>query len=196
MGGEIWVESIPGQGSQFYFTVLTQLGDQTKRRAPAKPEALAGMRALIVDDNRTNRILLEQQLTRWKMQPSSVDGGQAALRALDNSFTAGRPFPLVLVDSQMPGMDGFTLVGSIRKDPRFKLTTIMMLTSADQMGDGVRCRELGISNYLRKPITEEDLLATILKALPPAPIRTSAREEWETPQVFSQLDDFLSSKSI
>jgi CheY-like chemotaxis protein len=153
------------------------------------------MRALIVDDNRTNRVLVEQQLMRWKMQPSSVAGGQAALQALDNAFTAGRPFPLLLVDSQMPGMDGFTLVGSIRKDPRFQLTTIMMLTSADQMGDGVRCRELGISHYLRKPITQDDLLATILKTLPPAPPPKVAPEEWEAPQVFSRFDEFLSSKS-
>jgi CheY-like chemotaxis protein len=195
MGGKIWVESSPGHGSQFHFTVRARLGDQMRRRLPATPEALAGMRALIVDDNRTNRVLVEQQLMRWKMQPSSVAGGQAALQALDNAFTAGRPFPLLLVDSQMPGMDGFTLVGTIRKDPRFELTTIMMLTSADQMGDSVRCRELGISYYLRKPISQEDLLATILKTLPPAPPNRAAREEWETHQVFSQLDDFLSRKS-
>jgi CheY-like chemotaxis protein len=123
------------------------------------------MSALIVDDNQTNCKVLEQHLRRWEMHPSAVENGAAALDALAQGLAAGKPFPLLLVDAQMPEMDGFTLVRRIREDGRFQLTTIMMLTSSEQQGDGARCRELGIAHYLRKPITSEDLLATILKVL-------------------------------
>jgi CheY-like chemotaxis protein len=165
MGGKIWVVSIPGEGSQFHFTIRVRIPEQPVRAHAWPVQALAGMSALIVDDNQTNRRVLDQHLRRWEMLPSAVDGGVVALDALEQALAAVRPFPLLLVDAQMPGMDGFSLVRHIREDGRFQLTTIMMLTSSEHQGDAARCRELGIAHYLRKPITAEDLLAKILNAL-------------------------------
>ena len=87
------------------------------------------------------------------MKPTAVDGGRAAIQALDEiAKSTGRPFPLILLDAQMPEMDGFTLAEQIKKDPDLVGATIMMLTSVGHFGDGARCRELGISAYLVKPI--------------------------------------------
>jgi len=108
--------------------------------------------------------------------------------ALEQALAALNPIPLLLVDSQMPEMDGFTLVRRIREDGRFTLTTIMMLTSSEQHGDIARCRELGVARYLTKPITSEDLLTQILNALGstqwPVP---SGRFHSETPRTTDLL---------
>jgi CheY-like chemotaxis protein len=99
------------------------------------------------------------------MRPTAVEGGQAALQALEVAKSTGRPFPLILLDGQMPGMDGFTLAERIKKDPELVGATIMMLTSAGHFGDAARCRELGISAYLVKPIRQRELLEEICNIL-------------------------------
>ena len=104
-------------------------------------------------------------LTRWGMKPTAVDGAGPALQALEIAKSTGRPFPLILLDGQMPEMDGFALAEQIKKDPGLVGATIMMLTSAGHLGDAARCRELGISAYLVKPIRQGELLDSICQVL-------------------------------
>jgi signal transduction histidine kinase/DNA-binding response OmpR family regulator len=166
MNGRVWVESEPGHGSTFHFIASlamdTALANQAK---PLNAEHLRGMHALIVDDNYTNRRVLQGMLTRWGMKPTSVDGGKAALQALEAAKNAGQQFPLILLDGQMPEIDGFTLADQIKKDGQSIGSTIMMLTSAGHLGDASRCRELGIAAYLVKPIRQAELLQSICQIL-------------------------------
>ncbi len=170
MGGAIWVESQPSQGSTFHFTLRLAVQDTPSPHSePLHSEQLRDLHALIVDDNFTNRRVLNGMLTRWGMRPTAVEGGRAALQALEVAKSTGRPFPLILLDGQMPEMDGFTLAERIKKDPGLVGATIMMLTSAGHLGDAARCRELGISAYLVKPIRQGELLQAICNVLNLAP---------------------------
>jgi CheY-like chemotaxis protein len=123
---------------------------------------------LVVDDNDTNRRVLVGALGRWGMKSISVDGATPALQALEVALSVGSPFSLVLLDGQMPGIDGFALAEEIQRNPGLAGATIMMLTSAGHMGDAGRCRELGISAYLVKPIRPSELLDAICRILPGA----------------------------
>jgi PAS domain S-box-containing protein len=166
MGGRIWVESESGQGSTFHFTM--RLGVQDKPPGvPVEPrlEQLRDVTALIVDDNYTNREVLRGMLTRWGMRPMAVESGRAALKELEIAKSAGRPYALILSDGRMPEMDGFALAEKIKKDPKVVGGTVMMLTSAGQLGDAARCREMGISAYLMKPIRPRELQEALCSVL-------------------------------
>src|SRR5882762_7153856 len=162
MGGRIWVESEVGNGSAFQFVVtLGVQNESTARKLAVPPERLRNLHALIVDDNSTNRRVLQGMLSRWGVKPTAVDSGKTALQAMEIAKSTGHPFPLVLLDGQMPEMDGFTLAAEIQKDPELAGATIMMLTSAGHLGDAERCRKLGISGYLVKPVRQSELLDAI-----------------------------------
>jgi two-component system, sensor histidine kinase and response regulator len=166
MHGRIWVESEVGKGSTFHFTARFGIQDTPGHRAmPLLPEQLQDLYSLIVDDNFTNRRVLHGMLSRWGMRPTGVDGGRAALQAIEIAKNAGHPFPLILLDGQMPEMDGFALAEQIQKDPGSSGATIMMLTSAGHLGDAARCRELGVSAYVVKPIRQSELLSAICLVL-------------------------------
>ena len=165
MGGRIWVESEVGKGSAFHFTA--RFGVQTG--ATAKPSSgqvyVKGLAVLVVDDNATNRRILEEMLTNWGMKPTVVDSGRAALAEMERAAVSGEPIPLALLDAMMPEMDGFELAEQIKQHPELSGATIMMLSSAGQRGDAARCRELGIARYLTKPIKQSNLLDAILTVL-------------------------------
>ena len=167
MGGAIWVESEVGKGSQFHFTVHLEAADahEIKVGIPAKPELLRGVKVLVVDDNQTNRRILEGMLKRWEMIPVSAEGGKEALAQLVSAWEAGEPFGLILTDMHMPKMDGFELVEQIRQRPELSTATIMMLTSAGHRGDAVRCQELGVVAYLLKPVRQSELREAVARAL-------------------------------
>ena len=166
MGGKIWVESEPGKGSRFHFTarMALQKADSTKPLRIA-PEQLQALPVLVVDDNETNRLILTKILRNWKMEPHEVDGGPAAIAALEAAQKSARRFPLILLDAQMPEMDGFALAEHIKKSPHSASATVLMLSSAGLRGDAERCRQLGIAAYLTKPFKQSELLEAILAAL-------------------------------
>ncbi|MBI3698471.1 MAG: response regulator, partial [Acidobacteria bacterium] len=166
MDGEIWAESEPGKGSTFHFTARFGYALAPARRpAPADPAILCDLELLVVDDNATNRRILQDVLTGWHMKPTVVSGALAALAAMRNARDAGRPFRLVLLDGQMPEMSGFELVHRIREDPTLAAATIMMLTSSDLQSDRARCAELGVACHLVKPVTQAELWEAILKTV-------------------------------
>jgi PAS domain S-box-containing protein len=166
MGGRLWLESEVGRGSIFHFTASVGVPPApAARQMPAPPIDVRQLPVLVVDDNATNRHLLQDVLAHWHMQPTAVDGGEAALARLTQARGTGTPFPLALVDAQMPEMDGFTLAARIRQDPTLVGTTILMLSSVDLSGDAARCRELDIPVYLTKPIIQSDLWNAIMTAL-------------------------------
>ncbi len=166
MGGQIWVESEVGKGSRFHFTARfgRSEGSSTKN-ARADPSLLRHLEVLVVDDNATNRRILQEILGSWNARPTLVESGPAALATMRAARRAGRPFSLVLLDSQMPEMDGFELARRIREDPALATATLMMLTSSDRQGDTERCRQLGIARYITKPVTQADLWDAMLKTL-------------------------------
>jgi signal transduction histidine kinase/DNA-binding response OmpR family regulator len=170
MGGRIWVESEPGKGSRFHFTAEFQLQTTPARKmAPRDPETLRDMRVLVVDDNATNREILLKVLENWRLRPTAVESAAEAIRVLGEGTKIGSTFPLILLDAQMPEVDGFALAEAIKRNPDWKASIVMMLSSAGQHGDAVRCRELGVAAYLTKPIRVGELLNAILAALDTRP---------------------------
>ena len=166
MGGKIWVESELGQGSRFHFTASFGLQQVPARTVvPRDPLTLRDMRVLVVDDNATNRQILMKMLSHWHTLPTAVESGAKAIVTLREAQGMGRVFPLILVDAQMPEMDGFALAECISRNPGWSTATIMMLSSAGQRGDARRCRELGVAAYLTKPVRQGELLDAILTAL-------------------------------
>jgi CheY-like chemotaxis protein len=166
MEGRIWLESESNKGSRFHFTAKFGLvkGPQPQP-APLAEVNLQGTPVLVIDDNATNRRILEAMLKSWSMQPTLVERGQEGLAAMRRAKDMGKAFPLILLDAQMPDMDGFMVVEKLKEDPTLDGSAIMMLTSAGQRGDAARCRALGISAYLVKPIRQSELLEAILLVL-------------------------------
>jgi CheY-like chemotaxis protein len=165
MHGSIRVESEPGRGSCFYCTAELGVSETSGPTEASPAVALSGERILIVDDNRTNRRILADMAGSWGMQATTASGAPEALAHLNRGAQRGQPFGLILTDMHMPDMDGFGLVARIREMPNLMGSVILMLTSGEHLGDLARCRELGISACLGKPIRRAELRAAVVTAM-------------------------------
>ncbi|HEX2309383.1 MAG TPA: response regulator, partial [Vicinamibacterales bacterium] len=167
MGGHIWVHSEPGRGSRFHF--VAHFGLQQPAPPAAAPSAanLRGLRVLVVDDNATNRVILEEMLASWQMQPKTVESAQRALAELSQAADDNRPYHLVLTDALMPDVDGFTLARQIGADKRFGGVKVILLTSAGLPPGGRRARSASFAAALLKPVKQSDLLDAILTTFGP-----------------------------
>ncbi|HTV54504.1 MAG TPA: response regulator [Terriglobia bacterium] len=169
MGGSIWVESRVGQGSTFHFTAKLGAGRDIQLPPFGPPTVIAGRKALVVADNATNRRVLEEMLSNWGMKPTLAATGSEALLRLAQTE---EPFGLIVTDFNMADADGFTLVEKLTQ-PSSSVgeAKVIVLTSAGQRGDAVRCRKLGVAAYLSKPVSQSELFDAIVRVLaPPDPL--------------------------
>ncbi|MDA8563922.1 response regulator [Mariniblastus sp.] len=165
MGGKIWVESKVGVGTTFHFSAKFPVAENQPSTSTFKLESLRGIRTLVVDDNQTNRRIVEEMLKSWDLSPKVVDGGVAAITEMQNATKRGLPYQLVLLDCMMPGMDGFSVAELVSGNPVFSNPTIIMISSAAGLGDALRCKEAGISHYMTKPVIKSELFDVIVDAL-------------------------------
>jgi PAS domain S-box-containing protein len=166
MGGQITVESEPGRGSTFAFTAHFGLNPHPPEPASAPPPVvLRNLPVLVVDDNATNRRILDDWLRGWQMKPVAVGDGIAAMDALWEAVSTGQPYALMLLDARLPDTDGLALAAQIRKRTEWAATRIVLLTSGDRPGDLARSRQLRIDAHLLKPIQQDELLETIYRVM-------------------------------
>ena len=160
------MQSEPGRGSTFAFTARFGRQPHPAEQAPARPPVLLrSLRVLVVDDNPTNRHILQEWLTGWQMEPVAVGDGLAALGALWDAVSTGRPYPLILLDARMPDTDGLALAARVRERAALSAVRIILLTSDHRPGDTARSRELRIDAHLLKPLQQDELLETIYRVM-------------------------------
>jgi PAS domain S-box-containing protein len=176
MHGRIWVESEVGRGSTFTFTAVFGQPAPDRARTPVRRRRPPdGLRVLVVDDNQTNRRILEEMFVSWRMKPTTVADATSALDALRRGISAKKRFDVVISDGQMPDVDGFMLARRILRDRRLRRTPIVMLTSAGHPEEVTRGRRIGVAAHLVKPVKQSDLLDTLLTLFDTSPRRSRAK---------------------
>ena len=161
MKGRLWVESRQGQGSTFFFTAHFLRAPETPRVKPAAWDTLYNLPVLIVDDNYTNRTILQEITTEWSFKPTSVEGGRQAIAELQAARERGKPYRLILLDVMMPEMDGLEMLEQLSKTDLLAETHVIILSSADRREDANRAKQLGTASCLVKPVSQSDLFDAI-----------------------------------
>ncbi|TMA54056.1 MAG: response regulator [Deltaproteobacteria bacterium] len=158
MGGQIWVESVPGRGSSFHFAVrLERATDDGIHDDEVEAATVRGVRVLVVDDSATSRGILVEMLAAWGLRPDGVGDATEALAALGRAHAASAPYQLALVDMQMPDMDGPALVRCVRDEPPLATTPVVLLGAPGQRATA----GLEVAGYLTKPVVASHLLEAI-----------------------------------
>lgn len=169
MGGEISVESTPGQGSTFTFSACLAKQEEKAGQKPPIASTLKGIRVLVVDDNATNRSILHHMVISWGMKNGSAENGPQALQLLRAAAERGQPYDVALLDMMMPEMDGLELAKAIKSEPAIAGVHLVMLTSVGQFGDVEAARNAGIKAYLTKPVRQSQLYNSLLAVVGPPP---------------------------
>ncbi len=185
MGGRIWLDSEVGKGSEFHFTLrLQQPMSEAQSDWSAALHTLQDTKVLVVDDNATHRRILCDELERWRMRSLAAESAVHALEQLEQSLQAGDPVQLMLIDMNMPEMDGLALIERVRERPELASTPIMMLTSSGQRDEAAQCRSLGVTSYVVKPVRMGELRDALVRAVTqsaPSQSATSAAAPREQP---------------